>query len=379
MKCGWLAKWASPGGKPHTHLLLSGGKLSVSDQQHSTFLNDYANAVARGTEKLYVVESKTPIFRLFIDFDFKPVPDADIIKGAIQSAAGIAGYYFDDPTDAGAVILRKDVESPEKVGIHMTWENVYVDIPTANSFRNHVVVKLIDACPDVDWKEVVDQSVYAGSGLRMPWSSKKNAPGVYVPLQTCSSKGELCSIQKIVTATHIREWIRKTCIRAPEAVLTKTCVVTTSFSDDSLSTRPITDSLSTISVDVTAHADILEKFQKMLPDVYKTQQFTSMHRFGDFCVILRSSSKKCGNKDYLEHHSNTVYFVLLKKGIAYQRCYCRKDVVRVGGVTCTDYIGPHWTLSTDIVEGLWPSTTPTASKLEAMLMMTRPPLKKSKK
>lgn len=372
---GWLAKWASPGGK-HTHLLLSGGKLFVSDQQHSTFLNEYANAVAR-SEKLYVVESKTPIFRLFVDFDFKPVPDADIIKGAIQSAAGIAGYYFDDPTDAGAIILRKDVESPEKVGIHMTWDNVYVDVATANSFRNHVVHKLTDACPDVDWKEVIDQSVYAGSGLRMPWSSKKNAPGVYLPIQTCSPKGQLEHVQKIVTATHIREWIRKTCIRAPDATLTKTCVVTSTNE----SSRPsLHSNASTISVDVTAHADILEKFQKMLPEHYATQQFTSMHRFGDFCVILRSSSKKCGNKEYQEHHSNTVYFVLLKKGIAYQRCYCRKDVVRQGGgVTCTDYIGPHWTLPTDIIQGLWPTTKPANSKLETMLMMTRPLLKKPKK
>jgi hypothetical protein len=375
---GWLAKWASKTPGNHTHLLLNGGKLHVSDQQHSTFLNEYANAVARGIEKLYVVESRTPIFRLFVDFDFKPIPDEDIIRGAIQSAAGIAGYYFDDPTDAGACILRKDIESPDKIGVHMTWDNVYVDVVTANSFRNHVVAKLTDACPEVDWKDVVDPSVYAGSGLRMPWSSKTNAPGVYVPVHVCSSKGKLQPLQKIVTAQHIRHWIRKTCIRAPDAMLTKTCV-TSSVHNEERTCLTIPHVQSSVPVDIATHAEVLAKFHSILPETYADQQFTGMHRFGDFCVILRSSSKKCGNKAYQEHHSNTVYFVLLKKGVGYQRCYCRKDVVRQGGVTCTDYIGPHWTLPTEVIEGLWPSTKPGRSALDAMLMMTRPPLKRKKK
>lgn len=368
----WLFKWKSPSPKEFTHLLLDGGKLNVSDQQHSTFLNEYANAVARGTMKLYVVESKTPIFRLFVDFDFKPIPSDDIIKGAIQSVAGIAGYYFDDT--AGACILRKDIESPGKVGVHMTWESVFVDVRTANAFRNHVVFKLTDACPEVDWKEVVDQSVYAGSGLRMPWSSKTNAPGVYIPSQKCLPNGELCTLH-VETATHIREWIRKTSIRAPDATLTKTCIVT---SDEFQDTPTPTSSEVSVHVDLKDHAALLEKVHAMLPEHYKTQTFTGMHRFGDFCVILRSSSKKCGNKAYQEHHSNTVYFVLLKKGYMYQRCYCRKEVVRQEGVTCTDYVGPHWVLAQDILDGFWPPKSKTNTLLERMLGQTRPVLKKKR-
>lgn len=363
-----MKKWSAVGSKEFTHLLLNGGKLCVPDQQHATFLNEYANAVAR-KEKLFVVESKTPIFRLFVDFDFKPVPDASVITGAIQSAAGIAGYYFDD--DIGATVLRKDVESPDKVGVHMTWERVFVDVQTANAFRNHVVDKLVDACPHVDWKDVVDASVYAGSGLRMPWSSKTNAPGVYRPIQKCSSTGVLENVEPPKTAADIRDWIRKTSIRAPDAVPTRTCIATKT---DENQTKTTTERIATENI--KDHAEVLEKLQAVFPPEYADQTFTGMHRFGDHCVVLRSSSKRCGNKGYDPHHSNTVYFVVLRKGYVYQRCYCRKDVVRKEGVTCAEYVGPYWPVSQDILDGFWKPLKPVDAKILEMLERTRPTLKK---
>lgn len=368
----WLAKWLAKPNGPFTHLLLDGGKLYVPDQQHNLFLNEYSNAVARG-HKLYVVESRTPIFRLFVDFDFKPVPSKEIVDGAIKSAASVAGYYFE--TEGPAVILRKDVDTPGKIGVHMTWNMVYVTTQTANSFRNHLVAKLVDACPEVDWKDVIDASVYAGSGLRMPWSSKVNAPGVYTPHSTCAPDGSVGTVDNICTASQIREWVRVTSIRAPGETATKTCVVTS----DNHEAETTKDKAHTTSENLLAHSEVLQKIQDTLPEHYKEQQFTGMHRYGDFCVVLRSSSKVCGNKGFTPHRTNTVYFVILKKGIAYQRCYCRKDVVRESGVTCTDYMSEPWAIPKDTLELLWPTPSKETVNLLSILQKTRPPLKRAKK
>ena len=371
-KNNWLLKWSAKGAA-FTHLLLDGGKLFVNDQQHSIFLNEYSNAIARG-ETLYVAESRTPIFRLFVDFDFKPVPSDDVIQGAIRSAGGIAGYYFE--VESRAVVLRKDVELPDKVGVHMTWDAIFVNTQIANAFRNHLVSRLLDACPDVDWKEVVDASVYAGSGLRMPWSNKRTAPGVYRPVSICTSDGSLSDVDHTeYTAPQIREWVRATSIRAPDATLTPTCVVTTEAGADH---TPDTSHRSTPE-NLIAHADILQKVHACLPEAYADQRFTAMHRYGNFCIVLRSSSKKCGNKDFAEHHTNTVYFVVLKKGWVYQRCYCRKDVLRASGVTCTDYMSEPWPVPKDVVDAMWPPLPKQTATLLKMLERTRPPLKKAKK
>jgi len=365
-------KWASKDPKKFTHLLLDGGKLFVPDEQHALFLNEYANAVARN-EKMFVVETRTPIFRLFVDFDFKPVPSKDILVAAIKSACGVAGYYFD--ADSRAVILRKDVDSSDKVGVHMTWDRVFVNTTTANAFRNHLVAKLVDACPEVDWKEIVDASVYSGSGLRMPWSSKVAVSGVYYPRAVCSQDGTFDEAEPSKTAAEIREWIRWTSIRAPEAALTKTCVVT---SEPNADDKPVSEGTVTHE-SLHSHVSTLDKIHALLPEAYRDQKFTAMHRFGDFCTVLRSDSRKCGNKGYQEHTKNTVYFVILRKGYAYQRCYCRKDVVREGGVTCTDYTSDAWSIPEDIVNALWPPVTPVKRTLMDLLSKTRPSVKKKKK
>jgi hypothetical protein len=371
-KKDWLQKWRVASGKEYTHLLLNGGRLYVPDTQHTTFLNEYSNAIARG-ETQYVVEAKSPIFRLFIDFDFKPIPSQDIMDAAVKSACSIAGYYFD--VASRAVVLKKTVSSEDKIGVHVTWDSVYVDVKTAMSYRNHLVRKLEDACPDVDWKDIVDAAVYrvAAGSLRMPWSSKTNAPGVYVPMSTCDSSGILKDVGEITTASQIRDWVRATCIRTPGESPTKTCIVT---SDDFEEDKPTT---TTTHANVAEYTTVLEQFQSTLPEAYKDQKFTGMHRVGDTCVVLRSNSKKCGNKGYKEHHTNTVYFVLLKKGYAYQRCYCRKDVVREGGVTCAEYVGQPWGIEKSILEGFWPPIPKATQTLMSLLDRTRPTLKKTTK
>jgi len=285
----------------------------------------------------------------------------------------VAAYYFEG-TPSRAIVLRKDVELPDKVGVHLTWDAIFVTLQTANAFRNHLVTTLRAACPDVDWKDVVDGSVYAGSGLRMPWSAKKNAPGVYRPVATCTPDGTTDAIPAIETASDLRNWVRATSIRAPGESPTPTCVVTSS--EDGEPEPDLKRCGKSVTESLLNNAEVLAKIHATLPKQYEQQKFTGMHRYGDFCVVLRSSSKRCGNKGFQEHQTNTVYFVVLRKGYAYQRCYCRKETVRDAGVTCAEYMGEPWAVPPEIIDALWPPLPKETSILKRMLEQTRPALKK---
>lgn len=372
----WLDEFRTSSSNKHTHLLLNGGKLHVKDSQHTVFLNKYARAVFN-QDALYVVEAKTPVFRLFVDFDFQPVPDPRIITAGIQTMAAVVEFYFDiesDPSDA--VVLRKDIESSEKVGIHMTWDKVYVTPQLARAFRDFAVKKLQQEDENVAWDTVVDGSVYGGSGLRMPWSKKVNAKGVYVPIMTVDRRGTVTTIPTPVTIRDILQWVYRTSIRSPGAQPSSTCIVTETPRDD-------TKSIGTGQKEhLDAFAEPLRLVQEVMPDAFRDQTFTSMHRY-DTCIVLRSSSKRCGNKGYQPHASSNVYFVLLKhKGIGYQRCFSRKDIVRDQGVACVDYVGPTFTIPERAMSMLWPvadQRTASHSKLELLLSKTRPKIRVKKK
>ena len=49
---------------PYTHLLMNGGKLRVPKEKKEQFMLAYAHHV--NVSKLYVIELKTPIFKLFL-------------------------------------------------------------------------------------------------------------------------------------------------------------------------------------------------------------------------------------------------------------------------------------------------------------------------
>lgn len=372
-------------GQGFTHLLLSGGKLKVPDNRHGAFLNSYSSIVSKDIP-VHVVESKTSVFRLFVDFDYHdPIPDQQDITAAIQTMAAVAGYYFN--TESEAVVLRKDIETPGKVGIHMTWDTIYVTPAIAKAFRFHVVSRLQKGCPSVDWVQVVDAAVYGGSGLRMPWSRKKNAPGVYIPFQVVDHTGTLKDIEKPKTVMHIQHWVHRCSIRMPDVQPTETCIVTAGPADD---TAKLASTEGPQADAIAEYTEALDMIQKVLPPEFAQQTFTTMHRYGDHCIVLRSSSRLCGNKGYKPHASSTVYFVLIRaKGIGYQRCFSRKDLLREGQVTCTDYVGPPFTIPEKALDIFWPpankpteAATASKNRMMELLQRTRPKVrikKKSKK
>lgn len=386
----WYHRWKVVDGSAadSTHLLLTGGKLKVSDASHAEFLAEYANSVARG-ERTSIVERRTPVFRLFFDLDIHdPHPGADdLLRGAMLAICALARTWF---VSGGhhATVLRKDVDSPDKLGVHLVVEDVFVTSGTAVAFRDHVVEQLRQVVPDAPWDEIVDPAVFKGSGLRLPWAPKKTSPAVYLP--AAEIRGEdIIKIEPPTTAADIRHWIRRLSIRAPDEnatpVAKEYAAAACGVSTDSGSSEPTT------SLQLRDYETVLTPEHLRIPAAYEPQKITSIHRVGESVVVLRSSSKKCANKGYEEHRSSNVYFVILRRGVMYQRCYCRKTQSddRATDLPCSEFASPSWPVSKDLIGRLFPDNflpdaavvLPSKKKssstgLDALLSRTRPALKK---
>ena len=168
-----MEKWRVPNG-PGTHVLMDGGILSVPPEETLQFYEACISLVNSGT-KLYVVEQKTELFKFFVDFDYKApekLDDAEllqfcsIIQGAVPGRCVIARAR-----------VRPVGEGLLKSGVHIHWPDLIVSRTEALNLRSKIITSLGEG----PWDQVIDASVYGGSGLRMLWSHKKPAGDPYVP------------------------------------------------------------------------------------------------------------------------------------------------------------------------------------------------------
>ena len=343
---------------PTTHLVLTGGKLRVSDGSHTDFLHAFANAVARG-DRPSIVERRTEVFRLFFDLDLH-VGDqmtvargSQLLDGCILSISAMTREWFVAPSNA--IVLRKTVDAPDKIGVHLVFETIYVTASTALAFRDYVVARLTEAVPDVAWAELVDPAVFKGSGLRLPWAAKRDGTSWYVPSARVVVKdsGDAADADAVMTpvtaavgmtAADIRDWVCRTCIRAPTEDPSPVLQDHAPIGGVSKGSSCTTTAVSLRDVELT---------DLPIPEMYRPHTATSMHRVGDHALVVRSSSKKCANKAYAEHRSSNVYFVVLKRGIAYQRCYCRKDPVG-DDIPCSAFASAPWLVPDAVIARLFP-------------------------
>lgn len=150
-----------------THLCMNGApSLHITD--YEDFYSTYINQVKNG-KKLYLVETKTPLFRFFIDLDYigpEKLSKAEIISAVKRIASAIKGRCvcsISAPTAKGDFI---------KTGIHIHFPECIVTRQKALKMKNLIPEDLL---------RYVDDSVYKGSGLRMLWSYKKDGGAPYVP------------------------------------------------------------------------------------------------------------------------------------------------------------------------------------------------------
>lgn len=336
---GWTA--ARGDGKQCTHLLMDRGRVHVPLDHEAQFLNEYTNAVVRDLRPA-VVELRTPVFKLFMDFDIcvsRDDVDLDPLWAVVQAAA----VEFFDTSSHELIICtappkRKD-DGAIKRGYHIYWPAIYVKDCHALAFRDHLIPKLRDAFRDDaetfvnSWEEIVDKAVYMGSGLRMPWSRKSpKEERAYVPSAVCDDVTfELTPVpQPIKGVAAVREWVHRLSIRT----------------DGTVKATPVREEFHVEEPEETAggryrgrggggargvqeYVAALPKLLEALPDEYfvefggrenvHPESFFKASLASPYSVMLRSACHFCRNIGRC-HKSNNVYFVVSRGGIT-QRCY----------------------------------------------------------
>jgi len=208
--------------KSDTHKALNNGKFHIpavaeaSRPQHrsideANFLKCYAHARLLGLRQFFV-ETRTPVFRFYMDLDFKqPAPLAPrnmevaafVICRTIrrfwpQRAEGdpffrcivsTTTYKNEKGHSEGAPSGQPPALPKIKSGVHLIWPDILLTDTMALNMRETVIADLQDTFgprsePTMNsWSDVVDLSVYKGSGLRMIGSCKTEPCGL------CRRKG----------------------------------------------------------------------------------------------------------------------------------------------------------------------------------------------
>jgi hypothetical protein len=391
----WLQRWRVPagGGGPASHLCLDGGRLLVKDADHADFLNAYAAAVVRGVVPC-VVETRTPVFRFFVDVDAKvPDPVAFDVRGVCLAIAAAVDAAVSPPP--ACVVCAPSEPSEAKVGVHLHFPAVTVTPSTALWLRGRIVDAMggpaldsadgpaldsadgpaldsadgpaldsaggpaldsaggpaLDSAggPALDWARVIDAAVYRGSGLRLPWSGKRAGDTrVYAPTARIVG-GVWTDVSPVVGVAATRAWVHELSVRDFGGVASLQSPRGDGdggddADDDGGGARVCPESM-------TAYADVLPLVDAVLPVQHAGQRFVGVVSLGDSAsarrdsdqriFMLRSTSRWCGNIGRA-HNSNNVYFQLTRAGVC-QRCYCRCDTTegRRHGL-CKDYSSAVW-------------------------------------
>jgi len=293
-----MEKWRVPNG-PGTHVLMDGGILSVPPEETLQFYEACVSLVNSGT-KLYVVEQKTELFKFFVDFDYKApekLDDAEllqfcsIIQGAVPGRCVIARARV-RPVGDGLL----------KSGVHIHWPDLIVSRTDALNLRSKIITSLGDG----PWDQVIDASVYGGSGLRMLWSHKKPAGDPYVPWRALDG-------QEFSKAPNV-ETLALFAVRTDET------------------TRP---------TELLQNTAGLERFVQRYLEGQGRAHIKKVQRNEHDGWFAQTDSKWCANIKR-EHNSNHVWFSIHSGRIS-QKCLDEE---------CREFQGPKLILPPSIVEQL---------------------------
>ena len=168
---------------PFTHLIIGGGKFRLPPEQEDEFLRRYALDLRRGHHH-YFVEQRTEVFRMLADVDADDDHEwqHDEVVSFAQAWQHVVALLF--PLLSGhqrrVVILttvnKRDKSGALKTGVHLVWPELWVTAADAYTLSDVVVQHLERERPRPPprkpWREVIDDCVYKGNGLRMAGAFK---------------------------------------------------------------------------------------------------------------------------------------------------------------------------------------------------------------
>ena len=358
------------GGGEVSHLLLDKGVLCVPESSNDDFIHEYSRGVLMGGRPSCIVEYKPRVFRMFYDLD---IVTKDIHMAKLMSAGDfqenvknimhiicIATVFLFDVARSSATICISNVPKKKgdeiKVGIHITFDNIFVTSPTALHIREKLLELLnVEENPFANsWEQIVDSAVFKGSGMRLPWAAKHDdLKRVYVPRVEYLLDSEESDIietklfpdEIIKSLSSVKDVISKTCLRA-RGVLTKL-----RNPEIDIECSSPTNSGNFSHASLREYSSAIGEIERLIPPQYEGK-VTGVIK-ADHVYMFRHSSRYCENVARNHKTSNT-YFLVSKAGMR-QCCYSRKEEdVGQKYCRCSDFRGEYIKLPPSLIEELFP-------------------------
>jgi hypothetical protein len=353
-----------------SHLLLDKGVLCVPESSNDDFIHEYSRGVLMGGRPSCIVEYKPRVFRMFYDLD---IVTKDIKMAKMMSAGDfqenvqnimhiicIATVFLFDVTKTSATICISNVPKKKgdeiKIGIHITFDNIFVTSPTALHIREKVLELLrVEENPFANsWEQIVDSAVFKGSGMRLPWAAKHDdLKRVYIPrveyLLDSEESGiietQLFPDEIVKSLASVKEVISKTCLRA-RGGLTKL-----RNPEIDIECSSPTNSGNFSHASLKEYSSAIGEIERLIPSQYEGK-VTGVIK-ADHVYMFRHSSRYCENVGR-NHKSSNTYFLVSKSGMR-QCCYSRKEEdVGQKYCRCSDFRGEYIKLPAALTEELFP-------------------------
>ena len=191
------------------HFSYVGGKYRVPDDAHEEWLRTYAKQLQSMDSNLYMIEKRTPVFRMYFDLDMIQ-PDAverSELLALTRLFCDVFRQYFPERASTDNVFTcyvlsapsmeRKGwpaaegapVEMATKTGFHLIWPFLFVDQRQSLFLREGCVFAAKAMFgerqpPSNPFADVIDETVLVGNGLRMVGSDKASK------CSTCGGDGK---------------------------------------------------------------------------------------------------------------------------------------------------------------------------------------------
>src|SRR6056300_854058 len=380
----WCSKNKVKHAKARSHVLMDGGVLSIPFDKLDEFCEQYVEAV-KNEEKLFLVEQKTPTYNFFIDIDYKDQVAMDLVYMKKMTRVICDKVKTLGGRDCLICVAKpkKTDKDMIKTGVHMNWPGFVVDQKGAMNVRDHVIATLSSVFRNKDWNQIIDLSVYKGSGFRIPWSYKK---GKHV---ACNGQGcQECDAGKVTEPPYLPIFrytygpvmcLMNTMSQDPSVDVFKDSIIRTEVTD--VATIPPLDGKRKLEGSFT-QAQMKDEFRDS-ETIANLEAFIRAHMEGQANAhvtkifthkkhfLVSTTSKYCENLGR-SHNSNHVWFHMVGGSIS-QKCFCDCETIigRRHGF-CADFRGREHRLTDKIINKFY-DDTPLPSRTS-----TPPPKQKIK-
>lgn len=385
-----------------SHLLLNGGNIFLPHEEYKNFLKLYSRDIILGV-KHYISEVRTPIFNLFFDVDYYDYHELSLesIKQLCRDIQYVISKFFEDQLDTYQrrliVSVCDDTKKYEqngkillKTGLHLHWPSIQLDKSQAFIIRSAILQYLenkngVRGEGKLSWNEVIDESVFKGSGLRLIGTRKcskcsdcKNKKPQKDNCITCTSLGKtddgrVYKFKFVLDGFNNEDMLLQKKFNNNFYELIKECSIRTNQEQPNISIinypewyemnkympskkgRKKKNNTENIkknhSENFEEHSELKFRkkinpddirFQKLtdflslwLPKEYN-QEFTDLYLCGDKedFYVLNTKDHYCMNKKD-EHSSNHIYYLITKEEI-FQKCFS-ENISEFSNLKCSEF------------------------------------------